>query len=161
MNKLTFEQRYQFIQNLSENQSWIRATQTIKLCSTMSLILLMNKISSFGVNRMHSRPNRLHYIQENALFWCGFITGCIIEPYFLKIEARARVTVNEDHNRTMIIYFLFKYMDDIDAGEMCFQEAEVTCHTTTVTIVLHMRNKIQTDTFAVIKNCNQLLKNHS
>lgn len=93
-SRFTLEKRYKIIQNYLKNQSSICSIYRRQNCvSAMRLtfglrILLINKISSYGVRSIYNRPCILHYIQkmhEDPMI-----------SYFLKNEAEARITFNGD-----------------------------------------------------------------
>ena len=71
---------------------------------------------------------------QRITVWCGFWAGGIIGPYFFENEAGQAATVNSARYRDMITQFFLPKLDDIDVANMCFQQDDVTCHTTNETI---------------------------
>lgn len=61
--------------------------------------------------------------------WCGFWSGGVIGPFFFENEAGRAVTVNGDRYRDMVTDFLWPELENIDLGELWFQQDGATCHT--------------------------------
>ena len=68
--------------------------------------------------------------------WVRFWAGGIIRLYFFENEAGAAVSVNGLRNRTMIIKLLWPKLEDMDVGDVYFQQDGATCHTSGETIGL-------------------------
>ena len=71
---------------------------------------------------------------------CGFRAGAINGPYFFENEAGAADSVNGLRHRTMINEILWPELQDIDVGDVYFQQDSAMCHTSVGTIGL-MRKK--------------------
>ena len=87
--------------------------------------------------RAHSWHNGLSHAPVSSYnVWCGFWAGGIIGPYFFENEAGAAVSVNGLRYRTMINEFLWPELEDMDVGDVCFQQDGAMYHTSGETIGL-------------------------
>lgn len=77
---------------------------------------------------------------ERVTVWCGFWSGGIIGPFFFQDDNGRNVTVNGERYRGMITDFLWPEIEDLDLGELWFQQDGATCHTSRPTIdLLHTK----------------------
>lgn len=73
---------------------------------------------------------------EKLNVWCGLWAGGIIGPFFFKNEANETVTTNGPRYREMISNFLIPKIEELDLGDMWFQQDGATAHTASESIDL-------------------------
>lgn len=73
---------------------------------------------------------------QRLTVWCDFWAGEVIDPYFFEDERGNAETMNGDRYRNIICNFFWPILDDMDTGEMWFQQDGATCHTAGTTIAL-------------------------
>jgi hypothetical protein len=73
---------------------------------------------------------------QRVTVWCGFWAGGVIGPYFFENNEGETVTVNAQRYRTMLTDFLWPILDEMDVGDVYFQQDGATSHTSGETIAL-------------------------
>lgn len=73
---------------------------------------------------------------QKITVWCGFHAGGVIGPYFFFNDAGKPVTVNGERYRSMLKEYFFLQLEDLQLGDMWFQQDGATCHTAGQTIQL-------------------------
>lgn len=81
-------------------------------------------------------------IQEQPLHparvtvWCALWAGGVVGPFFFENEAGEAVTVSGVRYREMLTNFFFEQINDLDVGDIWFQQDGATCHTANETLNL-------------------------
>ena len=66
---------------------------------------------------------------KRVTVWCGFWSRDIIGPCFFENEQGEAVTVNGNRYRAILNEFLFTKIEEVDIGNIWFQQDVATCHT--------------------------------
>lgn len=83
-------------------------------------------------------PRELHEVPlhcERVTVWCAISRVAIIGPYFFEENDRA-VTVNSARYREMIEEFFLPQLEELDLGDVWFQQDGATAHTARISMEL-------------------------
>lgn len=135
MERLTPPQRLEIVKIYYKSGSSVRATFRALREAHFWLNGFVNK-----QNMRYWAETNPQVIHERGLHpqkvtvWCGLWSGGIIGPYFFENQRGEAVTVNGERYRQMITNFVWPELDEMDLGEMWFQQDGATCHTSDETM---------------------------